>query len=73
VPDATYAPGDIIGWDPTGTRPAGKAAGTGAWAKHSDDSSVVAGTDFLVVHTLPRYYGPNNECVLTCRFLRSNV
>jgi len=71
-PDATYAPDDIIGWDDTAPRPAGKAAGTGAWAKHSDDSSVIAGTDILIVHTLPRYYGSNNECVLTCRFLRSN-
>jgi hypothetical protein len=73
VPDATYAPGDIIGWDPTGVRPAGKAAGNGAWAKHSDDANVVAGSDIFVVHTLPRYYGTSNECVLTCRFLRSNV
>src|ERR1700752_4803704 len=72
TPDATHAEGDIIGWDPTATRPAGKAAGTGAWAKHSDDSAVVANTDIFVVHTLPRYYGTNNECVLTCKFLRSN-
>lgn len=72
VPDATYAPGDIIGWDPTGARPAGKAAGQGAWAKLSDDSNVVAGTDIFQVHTQPRYYGPNNESVLTVRFLRSN-
>lgn len=73
VPDATYAPGDKIGWDPTGTRPAGKASGTGAWAKHSDDASVVANTDIFEVHTLPRYYGTNNECILTVRFLRTNV
>lgn len=70
VPDATYAPGDIIGWDPTGTRPAGKAAGTGAWAKHTDDSAVVANTDIFVVHNAPRYYGTANECILTVRFLR---
>lgn len=72
VPDPDYAPGDIIGWDPTGARPAGKAAGTGAWASITRDGSVVAGTDIFVVHTLPRFYGPSNECVLTCRFLRSN-
>jgi hypothetical protein len=72
APDSTYAPGDIIGWDPTAARPVGKTSGTGAWAKHSDDSSVVANTDIFIVHTLPRYYGTNNECVLTCRFLRSN-
>jgi hypothetical protein len=72
VPDATYAPGDIIGWDATGTRPAGKTAGTGAWAKHTDDSSVVANTDIFIVHRMPRFYGVAGECVLTCRFLRSN-
>ncbi len=71
-PDATYAPGDIIGWDDTAARPLGKTTGTGAWAKHSDDSAVIAGTDIFAVHTLPRYYGPNNECILTVRFLRSN-
>lgn len=72
-PDATYVAGDIIGWDPTAARPAGKTAGTGAWAKHSDDAAVVANTDIFVVHTLPRYYGVTNECVLTCRFLRTNA
>lgn len=71
-PDSTYAPNDIIGWDDTAARPLGKAAGTGAWAKHSDDSAVIAGTDIFMVHTLPRYHGPNNECILTVRFLRSN-
>lgn len=71
-PDATYAEGDIIGWDDTAARPAGKASGTGAWAKHTDDSSVIAGTDIFQVHAAPRYYGTNNECVLTCRFLRAN-
>jgi hypothetical protein len=72
APDATYQPGDKIGWDPGAARPAGKTTGVGAWAKHSDDSSVVANTDIFVVHTMPRYYGPNNECILTVRFLRSN-
>lgn len=67
VPNATYAPGDIIGWNPTGTRPAGKTSGTGAWDKVA---SSVTGTGIFVVHTLPRYYGSNNECILTCRFLR---
>jgi hypothetical protein len=72
VPDASYAAGDVIGWDPAGARPAGKATGTGAWASIARDPGVVAGSDIFVVHTLPRYYGSNNECVLTCRFLRSN-
>jgi len=53
-------------------RPAGKAAGVGAWAKHSDDANVVANTDIFVVHTMPRYFGANNECILTVRFLRAN-
>lgn len=72
-PDATYVPGDIIGWDDTAVRPAGKASGTGAWAKHSDDSSVIANTDIFVVHNYPRYYGSANECILTVRFLRSAI
>ena len=71
-PDTTYEPGDIIGWDPTAARPVGKTAGTGAWAKHSDDTNVVANTDIFIVHNMPRYYGTVGECVLTCRFLRSN-
>jgi hypothetical protein len=69
VPQADYAPGQIIGWNPTGVRPAGKTTGTGAW-DHMANSH--AGTGIFVVHTVPRYYGTNNECVLTCRFLRSN-
>lgn len=73
APDADYEPGDIIGWNPAAARPAGKATGTGAWASAERDAAVVAGTDIFVVHTMPRYYGSNNECVLTCRFLRSNI
>lgn len=72
-PDSTYKEGDIIGWDPTATRPVGKTAGTGAWAKHlSDDASVVAKTDILIVDRPPRFYGTEGEAVLTCRFLRVN-
>ena len=69
VPNATYTPGDIIGWNATGTRPAGKASGTGAWDKMATS---VTGTGIFVVHTLPRYYGAANECILTVRFLRAN-
>jgi len=69
VPQSDYAPGNIIGWNPTGTRPAGKTSGTGAW---DHMANAKAGTGIFVVHTLPRYYGSNNECILTCRFLRSN-
>lgn len=32
-PDSAYAPGQFIDWDPAGTRPTGKAAGTGSWRK----------------------------------------
>jgi hypothetical protein len=71
-PDADYAVGDIVGWDPGAARPTGKATGTGAWARMADDESVVANTGIFEVHTKPRYYGSNNECVLTVRFLRSN-
>jgi hypothetical protein len=70
VPAADYAPGQIIGWNPTGVRPAGKASGTGAW---DHMASAKAGTGIFVVHTAPRYYGAANECILTCRFLRTNV
>jgi len=69
VPNATYAPGDIIGWNASGTRPAGKASGTGAWDKMATSAT---GTGIFVVHTLPRYYGAANECILTVRFLRAN-
>jgi hypothetical protein len=72
-PDAAYAVGDIIGWDAGAARPVGKATGTGAWARMADDGSVVANTGIFEVHMAPRYYGSNNECILTVRFLRSNV
>lgn len=69
-PDTTYAEGDIIGWDDTAVRPVGKTAGTGAWAKHADDSAVIANTDLFVVHKAPDFYGTVGECVLCVRFLR---
>lgn len=71
APDATYKEGDIIGWNPKGARPAGKTEGEGSWAKIGA-ANVVAGTGIFVVHTPPRFYGTNNEAILTCRFLRSN-
>jgi hypothetical protein len=70
VPAADYVPGNIIGWNPTGVRPAGKASGTGAW---DHMANAKAGTGMFVVHTAPRYYGSANESILTCRFLRTNV
>jgi hypothetical protein len=70
VPD-TYKEGEIIGWDPEGTRPAGKTAGEGAWAKIGH-ANVVAGTGLFIVDAPPRFFGVENECILTVRFLRSN-
>ena len=71
-PDSAYEVGDIIGWDPTAARPVGKATGTGAWARLADDTSCVANTGIFEVFDNPRYYGSDNECVLTVRALRSN-
>lgn len=64
-----YVPGDHIGWSPTAARPAGKAAGTGAWT----NTGFVVGTDIFEVEEV-RPYGPtaNHEVLLTARFLRSN-
>lgn len=71
-PDTGYKVGDIIGWDPKATRPKEKAEGEGAWAKHTDDTNVVANTDIFVVHATPQFYGSEGEAVLTVRFLRTN-
>lgn len=70
-PRADFAPGDRIGWDPGATRPAGKAAGTGAWTNEA--GGFIAGTDVFELEEV-RPYGPsaNNENLLTVRFLRSN-
>lgn len=66
-PRADYAPGQLIGWNPAAARPAGKAAGTGAWT----NTSLKAGTDIFEVFEY-RPYGSANEGILTVRFLRSN-
>lgn len=71
VPKAGYKEGDIIGWNPKGARPALKTAGEGAWQKIGDANSV-AGTGIFQVQAPPRYYGTENEALLTVRFLRSN-
>lgn len=66
TPDATYAPGDLIGWNPSGARPTGKS-GTGSWRK-------VAGgeTDaFLEVMEFRPYNAAGNEGILTVRSLRT--
>jgi hypothetical protein len=71
VPKAGYKEGDIIGWNPKGARPALKTAGEGAWQKVGD-ANTVAGTGIFIVQAPPRYYGTENEAILTVRFLRSN-
>lgn len=71
APDGTYKEGDILGWNPKGARPVGKAAGEGSWAKIGA-ANVVAGTGIFVVDAPPRFYGEAGEALLTCRFLRAN-
>jgi hypothetical protein len=82
VPDASYKEGDVIGWAPKGERPVGKAEGSGAWAKIAttkenkilkEEAPCIAHTDLFVVHKAPVFYGSAGECVLTLRYLRTNV
>lgn len=63
VPD-TYSPGDLVGWDADGARPAGKT-GTGAWAKNAaaDIDSVFEVMEWEAVNA-------SNEGILTVRSLR---
>ncbi len=66
-PRADYVPAQLIGWAPAAARPAGKAAGTGAWS----NAGILAGTAiFEVFEYVP--VGAANEGILTVRFLRSN-
>lgn len=71
TPQAGYKEGEVIGWNPKGTRPALKTAGEGSWTKVAD-ANVVAGTGIFIVQGPARYYGSANESILTVRFLRSN-
>lgn len=64
-PDETYTAGDIIGWDAAANRPAGKAAGTGAWSP----TGFLAGTDIFEVFE-SRPYGGGDDKLVTVRFLR---
>jgi hypothetical protein len=66
-PRADYVPGQKIGWAVAAARPAGKAAGTGAWS----NAAILAGTDIFEVFEY-RVFGGSNEGILTVRFLRSN-
>jgi hypothetical protein len=62
-PDATYAPGDLIGFDPAGVRPTGKP-GTGSWGK------VVAANAFFEVQEWRPVNPAATEGILTVRSLR---
>lgn len=64
ITPAAYLPGDRIGWDADGVRPAGKA-GVGTWAKNAsaDLDSVFEAVMFRPVNAL-------NEGILTVRSLR---
>lgn len=66
-PRADYVPSQKIGWAVAAARPAGKAAGTGAWS----NTGILTGTDIFEVFEW-RPYGSSNEGILTVRFLRSN-
>ena len=66
-PRDDYVPGQKIGWAVAAPRPAGKAAGAGAWS----NAAILAGTDIFEVFEY-RVYGGANEGILTVRFLRSN-
>ena len=60
----TYAPADLIGWDPAAARPTGKG-GTGAWVKAADeDSALFSVQEFRPVNPA------KTEGLLTVRSLR---
>jgi hypothetical protein len=60
----TYVPGDLVGWEAAGPRPAGKS-GTGCWSKNAtaDIDSVFEVMEFREVNS-------SHEGVLTVRSLR---
>lgn len=66
-PRADYVPGQLIGWAVAAARPAGKAAGTGAWS----NAGILSGTTIFEVFEW-RPIGSSNEGILTVRFLRAN-
>lgn len=68
-PRADYLPGQKVGWNPVGVRPAGKAAGGGSWTNVAGD--IKAGTAIFEVFEY-RPYGDDDEGILTVRYLRSN-
>lgn len=62
TPDTTYAPGDLIGWNPSGARPTG-VSGTGSWRKVATE----AGAHFEVMDWKP--VGSAGDGILTVRSL----
>ncbi len=64
VVPGSYSPGDLIGWDADGVRPAGKD-GTGAWAVNS-----AADIDSVFEVMEVREVGEDDEVILTVRSLR---
>jgi hypothetical protein len=69
TPRTDYQPGQLIGWNPAGARPVGKAAGTGSWTNQAGD--ILANTDIFEVLEF-RPYGGGNEGLLTVHFLRGS-
>lgn len=64
TPDDTYAPGDLIGWDPAGARPTGKG-GTGSWKKVATEADAL-----FEVQLWRPYSADGTEGILTVRSLR---
>lgn len=63
-PDSAYVPGDLIGWDPAGTRPTGKS-GTGSWKR-----GVAAAAAMFMAQEFRPYNTAGTEGLLTVRSLR---
>lgn len=66
-PDNAYVPGDLIGWDPAGARPQGKAQtnGAGSWMR-----GVAAANALFTVQEFRPYSTDGKEGILTVRSLR---
>lgn len=60
-----YAPGERIGWNENGTRPAGKAAGNGAWDK--DANAQLKGV--FEVESWQEVNSTTHEGILTAKFI----
>lgn len=63
-PDTAYVPGDLLDWDPAGTRPTGKS-GTGSWRR-----GATAARAFFVVQQFRPYSTAGDEGIVTVRSLR---